>query len=434
MLWPIFPAAAGPALARQFPSTLQQPETSPAQAQPGQTAPQPAPESATGQAANLRPPLTLQAALDLAEKQNLELAAARLRRAVAQAGLRIAGQIPNPNIQFSASRDDPHESLMIVQTLELGTKRGRRIDVARQEQALTELETTSLARQVRRQVRETYYDVAEGHAETLRQRQLLELTERLMKIAQDRFDAGSVARLEVDQAELEVERARVDYRLTQEREKVSQSLLSALLNEPPATVWTLDGSLEDALPPVTLPDLIARAYQSNPELAHLAQELKVQQSQSALLRAERVPNLDLGFGGDFNSPAFNAGPRGQIGFNVPLFSRNQGELSQSSALQRFLEAVALATRRTVAGKVQAAFSEWSARQAQVELYRLKLRPAARRVESLAEESYQAGRANILAVLDAQRSVEQIERAYLDNLAALQAAFAALEETVGAGLN
>ena len=147
-----------------------------------------------------------------------------------------------------------------------------------------------------------------------------------------------------------------------------------------------------------------------------------------------MPNLDLGVGGDFNSSAYNAGLRGQVAFNVPVFSRNQGELAQSSALQRFLEAESSATRRAVAGKVEAAFSEWSARQAQVELYRLRLRPAARRVENLAEESYKAGKANILAVLDAQRTVEEIERAYLDDLVALQAAFAALEETVGAGLN
>ena len=418
-------ALAGTADARQSP-----PEQAPAQTQPGQTAAQAAPEPAN----SLRPPLTLQAALDLADKQNLDLAATRLRRAVALAGMRIAGQIPNPNISFSASRDDPHESLMIVQTLELGTKRSRRIGVAQQERALTDLESATVAQQIRRQVREAYYDVAEGHAETQRQEQLLELAERLSKIAKDRFEAGSVAQLEVEQAELEAERARVDYRLAREREKVSQSLLSALLNEPATTVWTLAGSLEDALPAVTLPDLIARAYQSNPELAHLAQELKVEQSRTGLLKAERVPNVDLGVGGDFNSASYNAALRGQIAFNVPLFSRNQGELAQSSALQRFLEAEWSATRRTVAGKVEAAYSEWSARSAQVELYRLKLRPAGRRVENLAEESYKAGKASILTVLDARRSVQDIERAYLDNLAALQAAFAALEETVGAGLN
>ena len=42
------------------------------------------------------PRLTLQEALDLADKQNLDLAAARRQRAVVLAGIRIAKERPNP--------------------------------------------------------------------------------------------------------------------------------------------------------------------------------------------------------------------------------------------------------------------------------------------------------------------------------------------------
>jgi outer membrane protein TolC len=56
------------------------------------------------------------------------------------------------------------------------------------------------------------------------------------------------------------------------------------------------------------------------------------------------------------------------------------------------------------------------------------------LEGLGEESYRAGRASLLTVLDAQRNVQQVEREYLDSLLALQTAFAALEETVGTPLD
>ena len=42
--------------------------------------------------------LTLADAMDLAEKQNLDLAAARAQRAVAEAGVRAAGERPNPTL------------------------------------------------------------------------------------------------------------------------------------------------------------------------------------------------------------------------------------------------------------------------------------------------------------------------------------------------
>ena len=52
---------------------------------------------------------------------------------------------------------------------------------------------------------------------------------------------------------------------------------------------------------------------------------------------------------------------------------------------------------------------------------------------MAEESYKAGKANILTVIDAQRNAQDVEKTYLDSLFSLQSAFAGLEETVGAPL-
>src|SRR5205814_1019561 len=153
--------------------------------------------------------LTLQAALDLADKQNLDLAAARQRRFVSRAGVQIAKQRPNPTFSFTALRDSPHEGWFVDQPLELGGKRGHRIEVARQE------------------------------------------------------------------------------------EKVALSQFNALLNEPAATGWQLAGRLEDPPPAWSVEELVQRAYAANAELQHLAQEEKVEESRRGLLKAERIPNLDL---------------------------------------------------------------------------------------------------------------------------------------------
>lgn len=379
--------------------------------------------------------LTLHEALEVAARQNLDLAAARLRQNVAQAGVRIAGQIPNPSAAFSGSRDVPHESLLLDQPLELGSKRSRRMELARQQVGLTNVEIDTLARQVRRRVREAYYAAVLARSQTGQRAQALELTKRLRDIAKERFDAGDVPQLEVIQTELEVSRAEAEYEVARQRERVSYSQLSVLLNEPPGTIWEPETPLEEMPPRVSLEELVQRAQNSNPDLQHLSQEQKVELSRKALLRAERIPNFDVQFGSDFNAPPdFRAGLRGGFLVGLPLFTRNQGELAQSSATLRLLYAEAAATRRAVAGRVEAAYFEWTTRQSQVELYRNTLLPSARRLQTLAEESYRAGRANILTVLDAQRNVLQVERDYLDSLSALQAAFAGLEETVGGPLD
>ena len=375
--------------------------------------------------------LTLQSALDLAEKQNLDVAAARRRRAVALAGVQIARQRPNPSLSFEALRDSPHEALLFDQPLEFGPKRGRRIEVARQEGALTEVEIAALARQVRRSTREAFYRALLTRAESERLARVVQLAQRLEQIARERFEAGAVPQLEVMQAGLEVSRAQADLQVAEQREKVSLSQLNALLNEPAGTPWVLVGSLEDAKPLPSLPELIERASQSNPELQRLAQEQKIEQSRRGLLKAERIPNLGLQFGTDFNAPPdFRAGPRGQLSLELPLFMRNQGQIAQSFANQQVLDAEAKATERMVAARVEAGYFDLQAQQTQVELYRDKLLPIARQVESLAAESYRAGKTSILAVLQAQQSVQDVERSYLESLFALQSNYASLEETVG----
>lgn len=379
--------------------------------------------------------LTLQSALDLAEKQNLDLVAVRQRRAVALAGVRIAKQRPNPTVAFTALRDEPHEGLFFNQPLELGSKRQRRIEVARQEGVLTELDIAAWARQVRRNVRQAYYSAVFARAESERRGQVLKLAQRLKQIAQERYEAGAVAQLEVIQAQLEVSRAEADYRVAQQQEKVALSQLNALLNEPARTAWDLAGSLEDMPLRWELADLIQRAEDANPELQRLGQEQKVEESRRALLKAERIPNLEIEAGTDFNSPHdFRVGPRSQLLLTLPIFSRNQGEIAQSLANQRVLGAESAAAKRAVAGRVEAGYFDLSARLAQVEIYRQTLLPSAHGLESLAEESYRAGKSNILTVLDAQRNVQEVERDYLDSLFAVQTAFAGLEETVGTPLD
>ena len=379
--------------------------------------------------------LSLQSALDLASRQNLDLLAARAQRAVAQAGVRIAKQIPNPTASVAVLRDTPHESLFFDQQLEIGGRRKRRIELARQEGGLTEVDITTLERQVRREVREAFYNLALARGISSQRGQASKLGERLHDIAQARFDAGDVPQLEVVQSDLEVSRAHADFQIAQQEEKVALSELNALLNEPAGTDWQLEGPLDSLPPQIPLAELVDRASASNAELQRVAQEQKVEKSRQSLFEAERIPNLGTEFGADFNAPHdFRVGPRGQLTMELPIFTRNQGEIAQSKASQHALSTEAEATRRSVAGRVESAYFELDARRAEVEIYRKDLVPATEHLESMAEESYRAGKSSILTVLDAQRNVQQVHQEYLQSVFNAQSSFARLEETVGAPLD
>lgn len=379
--------------------------------------------------------ITLTDALQMAEHQNLDLVAARAQRAVAAAGVQIAKERPNPTANTNVLRDDPHEGWWIDQPLELGSKRKRRIQLAQAQGALTDDDVSALERQTRQNVRDAFFALALARRTATEKDDALKLAQRLHDIAQARFQTGDVPQIEVSQADLVVSQAQADDQVAQQEEKVALSDFNTLLNEPPSTDWDLQTRLDNLPGPVVLDDLLKRADNANPDLQKISQQEKIEQSQRALLQAQRIPNLVLSAGIDYNSPHnFRYGPRSQASMEIPIFSRNQGEIAESSATLVALEDQARATRRSVEGRVESAYLDLQTREDQARLYQASLVPAADKLESLAEDSYRAGKENILYVLDAQKNVQAVRQEYLQSLFAVHQAFAQLEEIVGTPLD
>jgi cobalt-zinc-cadmium efflux system outer membrane protein len=379
--------------------------------------------------------LDLKAALQLAESDNLELRAARQQRAIALAGLTVAGQLPNPIITFSASRDAPHESTLWDQPIELGGKRGKRLALAQEEQKATEIDIVVLSRQIRQRTREAFYRALWSRAQAEQSKAALDLATRIRDIVQQRFEAGDVAQLEVIQAEVERGRASTEYEVALQAQKTADAQLSALLNGPLDKAWDLQGRLSDIPGAASLQALTDTALGSNAEVRRATQEMEVEQRRLALAKAERIPNLDLQAGVDLNAPHdYSVGPRGQVGISLPIFYHGQGEVAQSTARLEFLRLALQAQKTNVSVQVLAAYFDYTAKTRQAEEYAQKIVPQTVQLEDMAEESYRAGKSNLLTLIDAQRKLNETRKAYLDSLFAVQGSFAALEEVVGTPLD
>src|SRR6059036_542389 len=101
-------------------------------------------------------PLTYEQALDLATARNLGVEAARRARAIREAAIRTARQIPNPDVSAEVSRDTPHQTFSFDLPVELGGKRGRRIDLAQEELSLADVDVQIELRGLRRALRQAF--------------------------------------------------------------------------------------------------------------------------------------------------------------------------------------------------------------------------------------------------------------------------------------
>ncbi len=389
-----------------------------------------APPVATGQQ-----PLDLRSALNAADTANLELRAARQQRALALAGLTTARLLPNPTLGFTAARDTPHEGVSLDLPIELGGKRGKRIAVAQEEQRSIDIDIAVLGQQVRRRTREAFFRSLAARAQTVQAKAALDLSRRVRDLVQQRFEAGAVAQLEVLQADVELARSTADYETTAQLERSADVTLAALLNRSIDGTISIEGRLEEVPSAGSLETLTNQAMRSNADLQKSAQDLKTEERRLELAKTQRIPNLDLSVGADFNSPPdFQTGAKGGLGVSIPIFNHGQGEVALSSARMELLRLTIASQQINVSAQVASAYFDYVAKARQAQQYREPIVPQTARMEQMAEESYQAGKTNVLTLLDTQRRLNDIQKAYLDALFAAQSSFATLEEGVGAPLD
>jgi len=375
-------------------------------------------------------PLTFRSALDIAVANNLDLAAARRGRAVREAGVKTAGQHPNPDLVFESTKDTPHQMLSLDIPFE-PWKRSRRIDLAREELKLSDVDDAAAMQALRRSVRLAFYGLlAADEGATLAQ-SMVEVATRVREVAQARFEEGAAPRLDVMGADLGLARAKADLDLVQSARLAARAELNGLLNRAPTQPLAIAGDLAEGAPLPPVEQAVARAAAGNAELRAAEQEVAIEDRRLGLLKGERFPTPVFSLGAVFNAPGeFDVGYRAGLSLAVPIFDRNQGQVAGSLALADQARMRRDALRRSVEAKAFAAHARALAQRAQVAAYRETLVPTATTIESLAEEGYRLGRSPVLAVLEAQRTLRDAKSEYLASLLSLQSALADLEDVIG----
>ncbi len=383
--------------------------------------------------ANVPGVLSFEAALARALEANPTLVAARLRRPVDLAGRDVARERPNPEVRVEAERETPKYAYTVVLPLELGGKRGRRIDLSEAAVRTGEAELAVSILEVRAAVRRAYFDRVTADARLALQRELRDLAIRVRDAAQQRFDAGSSPRLELVQSQLALAQVENDTAGAQAASLAARTQLNALLGWPldasPSVATTLDGA---AVPPIQA--AIARGEAASAELALAERRLEEQRAKVALARAMQVPDVTPEAAVTRNSePEFNTGWRAAIGVGVPIFTRHRAGVRLEEAALAQLETEREATRARIGGEIASTATLAQSQWEQYVRYRDQILPQALEVERMAEDSYRLGQTGIAAFLQALQSTRDVRLRALQAGADFQRSLADLERAIGAPL-
>lgn len=364
--------------------------------------------------------------LSLAEAERLwreygreaRIAAAAL--AGAEADLIAAAAPPNPQLSLSVGALSPQEGigaggwrrkradtlLRVEQLIERGDKRALRTAAAAALRDAARDDARELRRQQRLLLHWAYYDLLLGQERVRLAEETAALHERTVAAGAARLKAGDIAPSEL--ARLSVERQRADNELRQvrvEREAAQVALAYLIGREAdPASLNVADAWPPLAPPPAGEPELGAR-----PDVRAARARLAAAEQNRELARALRTRDVTVGLQAEHNLQNAPSNSYG-VSVSLPLFVHHghEGEIARAEAELSAAREQLERTQALARGEIDRARSALAAASERRRRFESGLVAAAREVAEAAEFAYRKGGLGLIDLLDARRTLRQVE--------------------------
>lgn len=376
--------------------------------------------------------LTLDSALQTAFANNPDLAAARWEIGIAEGARQQAGLIPNPVASWDAEdtrRSTRTTSVKLSQTLELGGKRGARIDVATRAQDAAALSLEQRRNGLRADVIEGYYGALRAQERLDLAQRSLALAERGLVVANGRVAAGKSSPVEATRAQVQLSEIRLEFNraqmgLTDAYRRLAASTGSA------ATDFQAVATQGPATPPLPPPAHLLARLEQTAEL-RLA-ELQILQGEASigLEKAQRIPDLDVSIGSQYDASARERVNLVGVSMPIPLFNRNQGNVLAATRRADQARDQRNAAELRLRTETRQALDQWQTANTEVRAFNQQILPAAQSAVDAATRGFEMGKFNFLDVLDAQRTLIAARTQYLTATAQATEAWVRIERIYG----
>lgn len=384
--------------------------------------------------------LTLDGALRFALSQSPQLLAKRRRWEERIEQVPQSGALDDPqfrllhNIRPIETRSGPKRNeLLLTQKIPFPGKLGLREEAALASAQGAKENYESARERLAYQVKRAYHDLVWVYeAITINERNS-GLLKALEEIAQSKYRVGAVTQQDVIRAQ--VRRTHIKHRFIKlERErKVAQARLNEALGRPARALLARPRESDLGLAVPGLPALERGAIERRPEFKALEHELRGSSALLGLAKKDYLPDFLIGFNYQDIEGGTNAMFRRDgddafklvFGFNLPIYlEKRSAKVRQAQARIQKSRARYLALRRRVEREVHEAYERFREARHEIELYRGTLLGQARQSLAAAQAGYEADKVNFLTLVEAQKTLQDIE---LDERRALRNAAVARAE-------
>jgi outer membrane protein, heavy metal efflux system len=368
------------------------------------------------------------------------LEVARAQWLVAAAGTKTAGTRPNPSVTVNPGYDTQipgNYSPWLVPVafdlpIETAGKRGKRIAEAEKISESARFSFISAAWKIRSDVRASLLDFSmTGRRADLLQKQF-STQKQIVKLLQQRFDAGEISRPELTTAQIALNKTQLDLGDAQSKKSDAHSRLAEALGLTETALagekLNFDFSAHDAK---RLASGEARniALRLRADILAALADYAAAEDDLRLQVAKQYPDLHLGPGYAWNSG--NAGDsQWSLGvtLELPILDQNQGPIAEAEARRKLAAAKFVELQAQVIGEIDRAVAGFRVAQSQLQTGN-ELLASGQRQQKSAEAQFKIGALEQLDVASAQLELNNAQLAQLDNEEKLQDAFGALEDAL-----
>jgi cobalt-zinc-cadmium efflux system outer membrane protein len=411
-------ATAGPALAQQHDHSAPERETPTAQT----------PEQASPRASPAK--IRLDELEQLAARNSPAIRQAEANVRAAEGRARQAGLYPNPVVGYTADEirtGDPHEGgkhgFFVDQTIVLGGKLGRRRDLflaaVREAEAALAAQRAVVANTVRLRA-----------LRALAAERRVELSERLARLVDEAvatsyglFNVGQADKPDVLEIEIEQRQAQLDLLEARNDYGLAWQQLAAAVGNPELPVSAIAATFDEALPNVDPAALLPEILSNSPQVQ--VARARVERARAGLgsARAERVPDLVVSGGMRYNREFRDVTggrvgwePFVDVGVEIPLFNRNQGNIHAAESEIEIAEAELRLVELGLRSQFSTVYTRFQNARRIAETYKTEIIPRAETAYRLYLDKYRQMTAAYPQVLIARRTVLQVN---LDYIAAIE---------------
>jgi cobalt-zinc-cadmium efflux system outer membrane protein len=350
-----------------------------------------------------------------------------------------AGLLPNPELETEIEGiggtgeqkrfDGTETTIALNQLIELGRKRSKRKRVAALERDLAGWDYETKRLDVFTEVTKAFVDLLSAQQKMNLMRDVFDLAEQVFKTVSGQVKAGKVSPIEETKARVALSIISIEKEQVRSELVTARHHLAATCGNTSPVFQEAKGELEAIIPIPPFEDLMNRVAQ-NPDIARWTTELEQRQATLEMENANQFPDLTIGGGikylGETEDLTYVMG----LSIPLPLLNRNQGSVDEAEyhlakAREEF-SAVNVAIRTAL----HEAYQLLSTAFLKATNLKNDVLPGAQSVFDAVNEGYREGKFGYLDMLDAQRSLFDAKKQYIEALASYHKAEASIERLIG----